>query len=50
MGGAGGGSDGFIQYSRLLLSCRVGLCVGGEGLSGGEGGIYSVTVLQTYDW
>lgn len=24
-------------YSRLLLSCRVGLHVGGGGLSGGEG-------------
>lgn len=44
----GGGGRVTALYSRLLLSCRVGLCVGGGGTSGG-GGDY-VTVLQTYAW
>lgn len=48
MGGVGGGGRVTALYSRLLLSCRVGLCVGGGGTSGG-GGDY-VTVLQTYAW
>lgn len=37
-------------YNRLLLSCRVGLRVGGGGTSGGEGRGDYVTVLQTYAW
>lgn len=43
-----GGEGVTALYSRLLLSCRVGLHVGGGGLSGGEGDY--ITVLQTYAW
>lgn len=47
MGGAGGGVGGVTAlYSRLLLSCRVGLHVGGGGLSGGEGDY--ITSVHTY--
>lgn len=46
-GGGGGVGEGVTAlYSRLLLSCGVGLRVGGGGLSGGEGDY--ITVLQTY--
>lgn len=48
MGGGGGCGGVTALYSRLLLSCRVGLHVGGGGLSGGEGDY--ITAVQPYAW